>query len=131
MNKMTFASIAAVTAALMTSPVRANAGHGHHDHGDEVAAAVGGFIGGVIVASAINSHLPPPPPVVTVSYGHDHGTRHGHWEMRRVRVWVPGYWTVVERRHDRPRRVWVDGYYEVRRERVWVAHRGYDRCDRD
>lgn len=129
MNKMIFASLATVATVLMGSPIRADASPRHHDHDDAVVAAIGGFVGGVIVASAIHHDLPPAPAVVSVSYGHDH--RHGHWEWRSARVWVPGYWTHVERRHGHVRKVWIEGRYEVRRERVWVAHRGPARCDRD
>lgn len=131
MNKLIFASIAAVATALMGSPIRAEASHNRHDNDHEVIAAIGGFIGGVIVGSTINSNnLPPPRVGVAVSYGHDHGRRHGHWEWTTVRVWVPGRWAYVDRDHGRSRRVWMDGYYDHRRERVWVAHRGNTRCDR-
>lgn len=132
MNKMTFASIAAFATALMGTPAPVLAGHHHHDNDDEVIAAIGGFIGGVIVGSAINNGAPPPPPParVEVSYGHSPSHRHGHWEWRTVRVWVPGYWAWADRDCGRPRKVWVDGYYDRRRERVWIAHRGPHGCDR-
>lgn len=125
MNKIIFASLAAAAIALMSSPTAAEA---RHDH-DEVVAAIGGFVGGVIVGSAIDGNNPSAH--VEVSYGHDHGRhRHGHWEMRRVRVWVPGHWTYVDRDCHRPRKVWVPGRYEYRRDRVWVAHRHSRHCDR-
>jgi hypothetical protein len=134
MNKMIFASIAAVATALMGTPIRAEAGHHHHDDDDEVIAAIGGFVGGLIVGAAINTNVPPPPPApvaVAVSYGHGHGNhRHGHWEWTTVRVWVPGRWAYVDRECSRPRRVWVDGYYTHRRERVWVSHGHNRHCER-
>lgn len=126
MNKMIFASIAVVAAALIGSPIRAEAGHRHHDHDGEVIAAIGGFVGGMIVGSILDDD---PAPAVSVSYGHEHrGHRHGHWEVRKVRVWVPGRWAWVDRDCSRPRRVWIEGYYDVRRERVWVGHRDCRRC---
>ncbi len=129
MNKMIFASLSLVAAALIGSPIRAEAGHRHHHRDGEVIAAIGGFVGGVIVGSMLDND-PAPAPSVSVSYGREYrGHRHGHWEMRKVRVWVPGHWAYVERDHGRARRVWVEGYYEVRRERVWVAHRRYHHCD--
>ncbi|MBE2214739.1 MAG: hypothetical protein IAE82_12780 [Opitutaceae bacterium] len=132
MNKISFASIAALATALIASPAPAFAGHHHHDHDDdEVIAAIGGFIGGVIVGSAITNGAPPPPPSarVEVSYG-NHGGRHGHWEWRTVRVWVPGRWAYVDRDCGRPRRVWIEGYHDRRRERVWVSHHHDHRCER-
>jgi hypothetical protein len=132
MNKITFASIAAIATALMGTPSRADAGHHHHDDDDEIIAAIGGFVGGMIVGAAINGHVPPPPPApvaVAVSYGHGHH-HPGDWRWQTVRVWVPGRWAYVHSECNRPRRVWIDGYYDVRRERVWVAHRRGDRCDR-
>ena len=128
MNKMIITSMAAVAVALMGSPIRAEAGHRDNDRG-EIVAALGGFIGGVIVGSTIHGDAPR----VGVSVSHrDHGhhNRHGHWELRTVRVWVPGYWAHVERHGGRTRKVWVEGHYDVRRERVWVAHRRHDRCGR-
>lgn len=62
--------------------------------------------------------------------GHGYKTKHhrsGHWETKRVRVWVPGYWDVeISRCGDRVK-VWRRGHYEWRKERVWVAYRDRDR----
>jgi len=133
MNKIIFASVLAVATALVGSPSPAAAGHNHYDDDDDkVIAAVGGFVGGLIVGSTIHSspRVPAPAVVVSASYGQGNGHyRHGRWEWTTVRVWVPGHWTYVGRECERPRKVWVAGHYDHRRERVWVAHRPGQGCD--
>lgn len=134
MNKLIFASLAAVAVSLVGTPKPAEA-----RDGDKAVAAMGGFIGGLIVGSAINdspsvvvAHRPSPQVRVVVSHGHRHDRRHGHWEWVTVREWVPGHWAYVDRGRgrDRGHRVWVAGHYDYRRDRVWVAHRGFRHQDR-
>lgn len=112
------ALIAALAFALM--PKRAEAG-------DQGLAIAGGFIGGLIVASALNDahhdyYDAPTAPVVVVN---DRGpwVRHdGYWRIATVRVWVPGYWLVERGHHGRCFRRYVEGHMEYRRERVWVGN---------
>lgn len=125
MNKTATVSLLAAT-ALLFAPKPAVAG-------DKELAAIGGFIGGLIIGSQINNDrhhgrvvvepaCPPPAPVV-IHTG-------GYWDYRPVRVWVAPRWIVVYDSCNRPVRRYVAGHYETRRERVWVAqHRGYDRHD--
>ena len=118
------ASLAALAA--LTSPVRAG------DRGDKVAAAIGGFIGGVIVGSHLDrDHRRPgpevcPPPVVVVR--DDDCPPAGYWDHVRTRVWVPARWVMSYDSCGRRVRTQVGGYYEYRTERVWVdAGRGHGR----
>jgi hypothetical protein len=126
-TKLTALLLAAVT-VLAFAPKQAQAG-------DKEIALIGGFIGGLVVGSALNSgsaHAGYDTTVVVHDYNrYDRGPR-GHWEWTSVRVWVPGYW---ETHYDYGRRVqvFVPAHYQTRRERVWVAHgggRGYDRHHR-
>lgn len=133
MNKLITTALFAVTAALILAPAPAKAG------GDEAVAAVGGFIGGLIVGSSINNdrhdhgryddrsgvHVSTR---IVVGRNHRHHHNHGYWEWNRVRVWVPGAWVV--RFDDCGRRVrhFERGHYEYRRERVWVSTGRHGRC---
>ena len=104
--------------------------------GDKGLAVLGGFVGGVIVASAINnSHYDTyatAPAVVVNDRGH-FGDRYddGYWKVVTVRVWVPGYWVVERGYHGRSFRRYVEGHAEFRADRVWVSYGGRDRHDRD
>lgn len=129
----TFATISLFAAsALILAPKPAAAG-------DREIAAIGGFIGGLIVGSQINndhhSHRRvvvgpacPPPTRVVIQTG-------GYWDHRPVRVWIAPRWTVVYDSYNRPIRRYVAGHYETRNNRVWVSHNrnhhGHDRNDRD
>jgi len=108
-------SITAALAALtsLASPVRAG------DRGDKVAAAIGGFIGGVIVGSHFDRGDRCSPPVVV------RGHSHGHWETVSRRVWIPARWVVTVDSCGRRMRSQVGGCYETRTERVWIDH-GYN-----
>lgn len=124
-TKLTALLLTAV-AALTLVPKPAQAG-------DKELALIGGFIGGLMIGSAINqSHQS--------AYG-DHGTTivvhdadyrdRGYWDYTTVRVWVPSCWeTRIE--FGRRTRIFIPGHYVIRRERVWVAHHGdrHDRHDR-
>lgn len=102
--------------------------------GDKEWAAIGGFIGGVIIGNAISdshrsSYPPPRSTTVIVNDRCDDG-RDGYWKTVSVRVWVPGYW-VEERRHfGRSCRSYVAGHYEYRHDRVWVSSDRDDCHDR-
>lgn len=118
-TKITALTLAAVTAFAFTAkPAVA---------GDKELAVVGGLIGGLIIASAINNHHDNDRVVVTAGYRPGHAD--GYWKTVQVRTWVPGYW-VSERRHGRSHRYFVAGRYEYRTDRVWVAYNRYDRHDR-
>ena len=104
---------------------------------DEALAAIGGFVAGMITGAVIDHHSDRVHVSVNAGFGHSRDYRHarnGHWEIKRVQVWVPGRWIVkVDRCGDRIR-IWEKGHYSWRRDRVWVSYdrRGYrDRGYRD
>lgn len=119
--------------------------------GDEALAALGGFIGGVIVGTVINDHDDDRTVIIRGNSGrrdrYDRYDRHdrydrndrghrpsGHWEYRTVRKWVPGYWTTVHDRCGDRRRVWIEGRHVRTQVRVWISfgdrrHRSHDSCD--
>ncbi len=129
MKTIAFVSLlSAATLAFTPAPAKA---------GSDGFAALGGFIGGLVVGHAISDHRPGPPStgvIVAHRYGDrydsrydgGHHERHGYWDSVRVKVWVPGYWTTC---HERGRRIsyHTPGRYERRTERVWVSTppRGY------
>lgn len=105
--------------------------------GDKEWAAVGGFLGGIILGAAIadNHHD---------TYSHTGGTtvivrdrddrcedNDGYWDTVSVSVWVPGDW-VYRRDCGRRVRIYIPGHYEDRHQRVWVSHsRRHDRHGHD
>jgi hypothetical protein len=122
--KFTALTLAAATAFAFT-PKPAVAG-------DKELAVVGGLVGGLIIASAINDHCDDTRTVV-VTNGYHRGRSDGFWKTVEVRVWVPGGWVYERGHHGRSHRRYVEGHYECRTDRVWVAydrHNRYDRRDR-
>lgn len=121
-NRILTLTVSIAALAAMASPVRAG------DRGDKVAAAIGGFIGGVLVGSHLDRdhhrRAPAycPPPVVVVQPRH-HAPA-GHWDNVTTRVWVPDRWVMTVDSCGRRVRSHVAGYYEYRTERVWVDYRG-------
>ncbi|MGC9450008.1 MAG: hypothetical protein ACP5I4_01055 [Oceanipulchritudo sp.] len=135
-----------IIATLLLGPATTRA---HAD--DEAWAALGGFVAGVITGAVIedsNDYHGG----VSIAVGerrgrydrydrgrHDRYDRHpghrgkGHWEIKRVRVWIPGRWEFTVNRCGDRIRVWEPGHYGWRREKVWVRHHGrhHDRgfCD--
>lgn len=115
---------------LSLAPAPAKAGD------DEAVAAIGGFVAGIITGAILDNH----DDRVHVSvhgrypgrrdYGKGRHYRTGHWEIKRVRVWVPGYWDVTYDRCGDRVKVWRRGHYTWRKERVWVSCRDRDRHDR-
>lgn len=110
--------------------------------GSKERAAIGGFVGGLIVGHALSKHAPAPDCRETVQYdrhhrsSYGHYNRHqraspGHWETSRVKIWVPGHWSVRVDRCGTRVRHFVAGRYGWRTERMWVAyapaHRGHGR----
>lgn len=106
---------------------------GRASAGDEAAAAIGGFVLGMITGTVIDHNSDHVSVSVHGSYGH---RDRGHFETRRVRVWVPGYWDVrVNHCGDRIR-IYRKGHYTYRHEKVWVSYkdrrdRGYDKGWKD
>lgn len=115
MKKLIIASVIVALSGMGLAPQNAQAGN------NEAWAAIGGFIGGVIVGSALdedqNSSV-----VINASYGHNH--RRGYWEVVAVRTWVPGYWVVKYDDCGRRYRHFNRGYYTTTKQRVWVDGRG-------
>ena len=129
-TKFTALALAAV-AALSLAPKPAMAG-------DKEVAIIGGFLGGLIVASAINDSRH------DNNYDRNHTTvvvrdndrwddrrDSGFWKEVSVQVWVPGCWIVERRHHGRDHRHYVAGHYERRISRVWVSHDRHDRRHND
>ena len=120
------ALIAAIALSLSPKPAQA------HDKG---LAIVGGFLGGLIVASAINDrrddNYQSRYTTVIVNDRRDDDCDYcsdtGYWKEVQVRTWVPSCWVVERSHHGRSYRRYVEGYYTYRNDRVWVA---YDRQDR-
>lgn len=102
--------------------------------GDEVIAAIGGFIGGMVVGSiSSDSYNHHSSVVIETGYG-SRGDRHyvrgrrsgdrynyGRWEFQTVRRWVPGHWSYRQDRCGDRRRVWTRGHHVHTRVRVWVS----------
>ena len=110
-------------------------GAGQAHASDKALAALGGFVAGVITGVVIEDGRDRVDTRVVIhgdSRGHrdyrDYGyrgkpARSGHWETKRVRVWVPGRYEYRRDRCGYKVRVWVPGHYEWRKERVWVSYR--------
>src|SRR3954465_10490095 len=82
---------------------------------DKGLAIVGGFLGGLIVASAINdsrydNYAPNHTTVVVDDRCDDRGPA-GFWKDVSVRVWVPGCWIVERGYRGCDRRRYIDGHY--------------------
>lgn len=121
---------------------------------DEAIAAIGGFLAGIITGVVIedrNDHHYNGS--VRISTGsrhhgdyrysssrcHNHGRygcptcsnyghrKSGHWEIRHVRVWIPGHWEFVRNRCGDHVRIWKSGYYSSKPEKVWVSYSGNSR----
>lgn len=88
--------------------------------GDKGLAILGGVIGGLIIADALdgdsNHHT-------SFSVGH----RNGYWRNAPYDVWIEGCWVVSNRHHRHPTRYYVAGHYETRVRKVWVSHQSRDR----
>lgn len=132
-TKLTALALALVTLFALATPKTAKA--------NDAGAAIGGFIGGVIIGSVLaDQHHGPDAVVVESGYDYDRGydrceEPRGYWRDVCTRVWTPGYWTMERDYCGRPYRRYVEGHYEIRTDRVWVAAndygRGrYDRYDR-
>lgn len=99
---------------------------------DKGLTVVGGLIGGLIIASAINDHH-------TTVYIHDRPGS-GYWNTVTYNVWIPGYWVTDHNPYGHTHRRYIPGRYECRNERVWVStnrhghtdrhHAGHDRYER-
>ena len=117
------ALIAATALSLAPKPAQAS---------DKGLAVLGGIIGGVIIASALNdNHYDTRG--TTVVYNNDR-CDDGYWRDVSVNVWVPACYVVERGNYGRSSRRYVVGHYECRNNRVWVAsnrndHRGNDRHD--
>ena len=106
MKKFALFSLLAA-AAFMIAPKPAQAG-------DKGLAILGGVIGGLIIADALDgdSHHH-----TTVSVGH----HDGYWHDSSYDVWIEGRWIVTHHGHRHSTRHFVPGHYETRVRRVWVS----------
>jgi len=126
-TKLTALALSAIT-ALSFSPKPAKAD-------DKGLAILGGFIGGIIVASAINDsnhhdgYYSDRATTVVVNDRCDDGPS-GYWNTVAVRVWVPGCWVESRDHHGYRARRYVNAHYETRHDRVWVAYNNHGRNDR-
>ena len=119
-TKLTALALALATLAAVATPNTAKA--------NDAGKILGGFIGGVIVASALNDHHHE---TIIVRDSDRCEEPRGYWREVSVRVWVPGGW-VFERDHcGRGYKRYVEGHYELRPDRVWVAYNDCDRGGRD
>ena len=120
------ALIAATALSLAPKPAAAS---------DKGLAIVGGFLGGLIVASAINDsrhddYYASRNTTVVVDDRDDRCEPRGYWKDVSVRVWVPGCWVIERSSYGRSCRRYVEGRYECRNDRVWVSNDRHDRHDR-
>ena len=137
--KTKFTALALIAATALTlAPKPAQA----HDKG---LAIVGGFLGGLIVASAINDSRHDGYEyrnnTVIVDRGDERrGDRcddrraDGCWETVTFKVWVPATWVEECGRHGRVYQRYIGGHFEFRTDRVWVSNdrrerRGFDLDD--
>jgi hypothetical protein len=102
---------------------------------DKGLAIVGGFLGGLIVASAINDSrhddYPNRNTTVIVNDRCDDRAPNGYWKEVSVRVWVPGCWIVERGYRGCDSRRYVEAHYSCRNDRVWVSNDRRDRRDRE
>ena len=129
-NQLT--ALALITATAFTfapKPAEAN---------DKGLAIVGGFLGGLIVASAINdshhdNYVSGHTTVVVADRDDrcDDRGNSGFWKEVSVRVYVPACWVEERGRRGECYRRYVGGHYEYRCDRVWVSYDRHDRRDRD
>ncbi|MCF7686722.1 MAG: hypothetical protein K9N01_00340 [Cephaloticoccus sp.] len=111
----TFSLLAAALLTLTPRPAVAS---------DRGLAVLGGFIGGVLIANAINNqpHYDTvvmgsscPPPVIVVE------NNQGYWQESPIQIWIGPAWTVVYDNYHRPIRRFTPGHYVTRVNRVWIA----------
>ncbi len=124
-TKITALALVAATALSLTpKPAAAS---------DKGLAIVGGFIGGLIVASAINDsyHDYPGRTAVVVDDRCESYAPNGYWRDVSVQVWVPACWVVERGYRGYDQRRYVVGHYEGRYNRVWVSNDRHDYRDRD
>ena len=127
MNKIAIASVLALMTGLAGAPQTAKA------HGDDTALAIiGGFIGGVIVANALDNHYDHANAYCEFdgchdryAFAHTHSGRNHEWVT--VRVWIPGRWVIHFDNYGHRVRYYERGRYEFRRHAVvWDGRRDYD-----
>lgn len=141
MKNIVIASLIAATSGLAAAP-QASAKN------NEGLAALGGFIGGLVVSTAIHdanrrpdyrapapaycpppapAYAPPPPPVceppreVRYSPPYAPPVPRGYWEEVQVKTWVSERWVMSRDRWGRPVRVFQPGYYTYTTDRRWVS----------
>ena len=136
---------------LLITAIVLGSGFSHAQADDKAAAAIGGFLAGIITGAIIENNSDDFDAEVRVGVGydrrdygrHDRSGRYdrdgrydrswdhrerrgpdGYWEIRRVKVWVGGSWEFVRNSCGERVKIWRPGHYTYRTERVWVASRG-------
>jgi len=112
MKKITLFSLLAAT-VMIVAPRPTYAG-------DKGLAILGGVIGGLIIADALDGHSNHHS---SVSVGY----RDGYWRDVPYDVWIEGRWVVSNRHHRHPTRHYVAGHHETRVRKVWVSTYNRDR----
>ncbi|WP_309398269.1 hypothetical protein [Cerasicoccus maritimus] len=79
-NILKFGATCALILGISALPAKARGGH--HNHNDEALAALGGFIGGVILSESLHDHQPVREEVY-VHYEQDHGRYDQHRNLDR------------------------------------------------
>ncbi len=111
--------------------------------GDKERYLIGGLLGGLILNEVVDGSSVEfrsrRPVRVEHHVHHRHAFRRpsGHYEYRRIKIWVPGCRERIVKRCGRIEFRWVPGHYEFRTQKVWVSYgrrplrrHGRDRCSR-
>jgi len=132
--------------AITTLALLSSGAHARPSENNEVAAAIGGLITGVILSEIVDDAN------ISVEFAGNHRYRDswdrydsnyrdydsryrpdsryhskgGHYEWVKRRVWVDGYWDYTRDRHGRSIEIWVKGHYEIRNVKIWVEYRHSD-----
>jgi len=138
--------------AIATLAILSTGAHARPSENNEVAAAIGGLITGVILSEIVDDAN------ISVEFASYRGCRDnwdrydsnyrdydsryrpdshyrpdsryhgksGHYEWEKRRVWVDGYWDYTRDRCGRSVKIWIKGHYEIRNVKIWVEDRHPD-----
>lgn len=97
--------------------------------GDEGWAALGGFLGGVLIGQSAS--CVPRTVIHRDVIVESRPSVCGHYEWVEERYWIPGRYVVERDRCGRRTRVWEPGRYAYRKVRVWTDRVHYASRHRD